>query len=145
MGSAPAAHETRSALEARVCEAMRRQNLAHEHRSLRFRVRLASGTTAEYRPDIVARRGAILFLIEPVEGERDRARVELLARFLEQHSSEIVLVVLAPKEAMATVPAASYDEIYDAADVAAVVRRIRRQDPGGLVRPFPKDRPGTGL
>ncbi len=145
MGSAPAAHETRSPLEARVCEAMRRQNLAHEHGSLRFRVRLASGETVEYRPGIVARRGAILFLIEPLEAEGDPARVELLTRFLDQHSPEIVLVVLAPKEAIGGLPAAAYDEIYDAADVAAVVRRIRRQDPGGIVRPFPKDRPGTGL
>ncbi len=124
---------------------MRRQNLAHEHRSLRFRVRLPSGGTVEYRPDIVARRGAILFLIESMESEGDAARVELLSRFLDQHSPEIVLIVLAPKETIGGLPASAYDEIYDAADVAAVVRRIRRQDPGGMVRPFPKGRPGAGL
>ncbi len=145
MRLAPARHETRSGLEAEVCEAMRRQNLAHEHRSLRFRVRMATGETVEYRPDIVARRGPILFLIEPMGGKVDAARAELLTRFLEQHSPEIVLVALAAREAMAHVAPGAYDELYDAADVAAVVRRIRLQEPGGMVRPFPKPRSGTGL
>ena len=145
MGAAPARHETRTGLEAKVCEAMRRQNLVHEHRSLRFRVRMASGETVEYRPAVVVRRGAILFLVEPLDGTGDPARIELLTRFLDQHSPDIVLVVLADREAMGRVPAESYDEIYDAADLAAVVRRIRRQEPGGLVRPFPKPRSGAGL
>lgn len=145
MGAAPAKHETRSALEGAVCEAMRRQNLAHEHRSLRFRVHLPSGQTVEFRPDIVARRGAILVLVEPLGDTVDPARLELLSRFLDQHSPEIVLVVLAGKEAIGRVPPEAYDEIYDAADVAAVVRRIRLQEPGGMVRPFPKPRSGAGL
>lgn len=145
MGSSPAAHETRSALEASVCETMRRQNLPHEHRSLRFRVQTAAGQTVEYRPEIVARRGSILFLVESAGAADDAARLELLARFLDQHSPEIVLVLLTDKDAMDRAPAASYDEIYDVADVAAVVRRIRLQEPGGLIRPFPKPRSGAGL
>ncbi len=145
MRASPAAHDTRSALEASVCEAMRRQNLPHEHRSLRFRVRTASGQTIEYRPEIVARRGAILFLVESLGDAEDPARLELLARFLDQHSPEIVLVLLTAKDAMARIPPASYDEIYDAADVAAVVRRIRLQEPGGMIRPFPKPGSGGGL
>ncbi len=123
---------------------MRQQGVAHEHRSLRFRVQMASGETAEYRPDIVARRGSILFLVEPLE-EADASRTELLVRFLDQHSPEIVLVVLAPKDALGRVPAEAYDELYDTADVATAVRRIRRQAPGGMVRPFPKPRSGAGL
>lgn len=145
MGAAPAQHETRSALEGAVCEAMRRQNLAHEHRSLRFRVQMASGQTAEFRPDIVARRGAILFLVEPLGDSADPARLDLLSRFLDQHSPEIVLVLLADKETMGRVPPEAYDEIYDAADVAAVVRRIRLQEPGGMIRPFTKPSSGAGL
>lgn len=124
---------------------MRRQGVVHEHRSLRFRVQMPSGEVAEYRPDVVARRGAILFLIEPLEDVGDAARTELLIQFLDQHSPEIVLVVLAPKEAMGRVPPEAYDELYDTADVAKVVRRIRRQEPGGIVRPFPKPRSGAGL
>jgi hypothetical protein len=128
-----------------VCEAMRRQNLAHEHRSLRFRVQLASGETAEFRPDIVARRGAILFLVEPLGEDASAARLELLARFLDQHSPEIVLVVLADKATLPRIPPESYDELYDAADIGAAVRRIRLQEPGGIIRPFPKPRSGDGL
>ena len=145
MRASPARHETRSALEASVCEAMRRQNVAHEHRSLRFRVTLPSGQAVEFRPDLVARRGPILFLVEPLGDARDAARMELLEHFLEQHSPEIVLVVLAERDAMGRVPAEVYDELYDAADVAAVVRRIRLQRPGGMIRPFPKPRSGAGL
>lgn len=145
MGASPARHETRSALEASLCEAMRRQNVPHEHRSLRFRVTLGSGETVEYRPDVVARRGAILFLVEPLTDATDAARIELLTRFLDQHSSEIVLVVLTEKGAMGGVPADAYDELYDAADVTAVARRIRLQKPSGMVRPFPKPRSGAGL
>ncbi len=124
---------------------MHRQNLAHEHRSLRFRVRMASGETAEYRPDVIARRGSILFLVEPLGDAWGAGRTELLARFLDQHSPEIVLVVLAAKEAMGRVPPGAFDEIYDAADLTAVVRRIRLQEPGGLVRPFPKPPSGGDL
>ncbi len=124
---------------------MRRQNMVHEHRSLRFRVTMASGETVEYRPDVVARRGPILFLIEPLADAAEASRLELLERFLDQHSPEIVLVVLAAKDMMARVPAEAYDELYDAADVAAVARRIRLQDPGGIVCPFPKPRSGAGL
>ncbi len=144
MGSSPAQHETRSAVEAAVCEAMRRQNVSHEHRSLRFRVQMASGESVEYRPGIVARRGPILFLVEDLAADA-RARVELLSRFLGQHSPEIVLVVLAPKDDMARVPAEAYDELYDSADVTRVVRRIRLQDPAGIIKPFPKPRSGAGL
>lgn len=124
---------------------MRRQGVSHEHRSLHFRVRMSTGETAEYRPDIVARRGSILFLVEPVEGAEDPARFALLAAFLEQHSPEIVLIVLAAKERIASLPPQAYDEVYDVSQVAAVVRRIRRQDPAGMVRPFRKPGPGTGL
>ena len=124
---------------------MRRQNVVHEHRSLRFRVRLESGETVEYRPDIVARRGTVLFLIEPLGCADDEARLALLARFLDQHSPEIVLVVLAAKDRMGRITPEAYDELYEDADVAAVVRRIRLQKPGGMVRPFPKPRSGAGL
>ena len=124
---------------------MRRQNVAHEHRSLRFRVTLTSGETVEYRPDVVARRGTILFLVEPLRDAGDAARIELLERFLDQHSPEIVLVVLAEEDAMGRVPAEAYDELYDAGDIAAAVRRIRLQEPGGIIRPFPKPRSGAGL
>ncbi len=144
MGSSPAPHEARSAWEAAVCEAMRRQNVAHEHRSLRFRVQMASGATQEFRPEVVARRGSILFLVESLAAA-DPTRTELLARFLDQHSPEIVLIVLAAKEDMARIPAETYDELYDVADVPVVVRRIRLQEPGGLVKPFPKPRSGAGL
>lgn len=137
-------HETRSEVEAAVCEAMRLQNVPHEHRSLRFRVQMESGETVEYRPDIVARRGAILFLVERLAAE-DKARTELLSRFLDQHSPEIVLLVLAAREELSRIPAEAYDELYDAADVAAAVRRIRLQEPGGMVKPFPKPRSGAGL
>ena len=128
-----------------MCAAMRHQNVAHEHRSLRFRVQMPSGRTVEYRPDVIARRGPILFLVEPLADAADAARIDLLARFLDQHSPEIVLIVLADRDAMGRVPPSSYDELYDAADVAAVVRRIRTQDPAGRVRPFPKPRSGAGL
>lgn len=124
---------------------MRRQNLAHEHRSLRFRVQTAAGSTVEYRPGIVARRGSILFLVESVGDAADPARLEVLARFLDQHSPEIVLVLVADTEAIARIAPEAYDEIYDAADVAAVARRIRLQEPGGIIRPFPKPRSGAGL
>ena len=144
MGTSPANHETRSAAEAGVCEAMRRQNVSHEHRSLRFRVEMPSGEPIEFRPSIVARRGPILFLVEELAAE-DRTRAELLTHFLDQHSPEIVLVVLAAQEEMARIPPEAYDEMYDAADPARVARRIRLQDPAGIIKPFPKPRSGADL
>lgn len=128
-----------------MCETMRRQNLPHEHRSLRFRVQMASGQTVEFRPEIVARRGAILFLVEPLADAADPPRLELLSRFLDQHSPEIVLVLLADRDAMARIPPEAYDELYDAGDVAAAVRRIRLQEPSGMIRPFPKPPSRAGL
>ncbi len=141
----PPGHSTHSDLEQEVCETMRRQGVRHEHGSLRFRVRLPSGGAAEYRPAVVARRGSILFLVEPVQEPEDASRMALLASFLEQHSPEIVLIVLVAKEHLPRVPPDAYDEVYDASQVATVVRRIRRQDPEGLLRPFRKPGPGTGL
>lgn len=139
MVAAPDPHASRSALERALCAELRTQGVPHEHRSLHFRVRLASGGPVQYDPDLVARRGAILFLIEPLESVREsRQRLELLAAFLEQHSPEIVLVVVAPRGELAALPPSSYDEAYVSDDPSAVVRRIRGQDPHGLVRPFPK-------
>ncbi len=118
---------------------MRTQGVAHEHRSLHFRVRLASGEVARYDPDLVARRGLIMFLVEPLEGAQgDAHRLDLLAAFLDQHSPEIVLVVVAPRERLGTLPPASYDEAYAAENPGIVVRRIREQDPHGMIPPFPK-------
>lgn len=139
MGSAPDAHASRSGLEAALCAEMRAQRVPHEHRSLHFRVRLASGDVAQYDPDLVARRGPIVFLVEPLEGaEADRRRLDLLAAFLDQHSPEIVLVVVTPSERIAVLPPPSYDEAYGSEDLGSVVRRIREQDPRGIIRPFPK-------
>ena len=129
----------------KLTDAMRRQNVAHEHRSLRFRVTLTSGETVEYRPDVVARRGTTLFLVEPLREADDAARIELLERFLDQHSPEIVLVVLAEEDAMGRGPAEAYHELADPGDIAAAVWRIRLQEPGGIIRPFPKPRSGAGL
>lgn len=135
----PDSHASHSALESALCSELRTQRVPHEHRSLHFRVRLASGEAIQYDPDLVVRRGPILFLIEPLEGARDdRPRLDLLAAFLEQHSPEIVLVVVAPPGRVAALPSTSYDEVYPSDDLAAVVRRIREQDPRGIVRPFPK-------
>lgn len=139
MMPSPDPHTSRSALEGALCSELRAQGVPHEHRSLHFRVQLASGESVRYDPDIVARRGPILFLIEPFEGTRDEAsRLQLLAAFLEQHSPEIVLAIVAPRGRVAALPNASYDEVYPSDDLAAIVRRIREQDPRGIVRPFPK-------
>ncbi len=139
MTSARAAHGTKSELELKVCEEMGRQGVAHEHRSLHFRVRLPSGDVPEYEPDIVARRGPILFLIVHVERTRESSGLkEILSHFLEQHSPEIVLILLAPGEAVSTLPPETYDEIYAASDLEQMVRRIRDQDPNGMIRPFGK-------
>jgi hypothetical protein len=139
---APAAdpHETRSDLERTICEELAAQGLSHEHRSLHFRVRDASGALLGYDPTLVVRRGPIVFLVEAVTEATDASRIALMARFLEQHSPDLVLVVLARRAVLETLPAEAYDERYDAADVPRAVRRIREQDPEGIVEPFLKDR-----
>jgi hypothetical protein len=122
-----------------LCAEMRSQGVTHEHRSLHFRVRLPSGEVVAYDPDLVARRGPLVFLVEPLEGARSEPRrLELLAAFLDQHSPEIVLVVVAPRKRLASLPPSAYDEAYASEDVGGAVRRIREQDPRGMIRPFPK-------
>lgn len=134
-------HRTKTKLEGSICEEMRRQGVEHEHRTLRYRVRMPSGMVAGYEPDIVVHRGPVLFLVEaclsytPGGGNVDR-----LVRFLDQHSPEIVLALVAPRRIAERLPPESYDELYTSADVPELVRRIREQDPGGFVRPFPKPR-----
>ena len=131
-------HETRTKLEAAVCAEMGRQELVHEHRTPHYHIRMKSGKVAKYDPAIVVHRGPILFLVEPcllLGGVAER-----LTRFLDQHSPEIVLAVVAPKRIAARLPPESYDELYDEGDVPHLVQRIREQDPLGAVRPFPKRR-----
>jgi hypothetical protein len=123
-----------------VCEGMARSKVPHEHRSLHFRVLDEAGGHAKYSPAIVARRGAILFLVEPV-GTPSRAVLERLTRFLEQHSPEIVLVLVAPDAKVRNIPIEAYDEIYPESRLTDLVQRIRDQDPEGLVAPFEKPRP----
>jgi hypothetical protein len=132
-------HGCRSDLETAVCEEMAGQGVAHEHRSLRFRVEDEHGGIARYEPAIVARRGPILFLVEPIPSLEKRA-IERLSRFLEQHSPEIVLVVVAADSVGHQVPPEAYDEIYVATEIGALTRRIQDQDPEGIVRPFRKPR-----
>lgn len=137
-------HAARSPLESALCSEMRAQGVAHEHRSLHFRVHLDDGQVAEYTPDIVARRGAILFLVEPLmEGAADHSRLRLLERFLDTHSPEIVLIVATTDGDTRDLPSASYDEAYPAAEVPRIVRRIKEQNPRGLVLPFRKPVRGT--
>ena len=135
-----AKHKFRTKLEATVCAEMVRQRLPHEHRSLRFRVRNAAGAAAKYSPAIVARRGPILFLVEPV-AVMSRPAIERLTGFLDQHSPEIVLVIVAPDAKVRKVPPEAYDEIYPESEVTQMTRRIREQDPKGIVLPFEKPRP----
>ena len=135
-----AKHKFRTKLEATVCAEMVRQRLPHEHRSLRFRVRNAAGAAAKYSPAIVARRGPILFLVEPV-AVLSRPAIERLTGFLDQHSPEIVLVIVAPDAKVRKVPPEAYDEIYPESEVTQMTRRIREQDPKGIVLPFEKPRP----
>ncbi len=88
-------HACKSELETAICAEMGRQGVDHEHRSLRFQVNDERGGTSRYEPAIVARRGTILFLVEPLRSLQ-AAAVGRLSRFLEQHSPEIVLVVVTP-------------------------------------------------
>ena len=136
----PAKHEFRTKLEATVCAEMVRQGLPHEHRSLRFRVRDAAGGAAKYSPAIVARRGPILFLVEPV-AVVSRPAIERLTGFLDQHSPEIVLVIVVPDAHVRKMPPEAYDEIYPESELPQMTRRIREQDPKGIVLPFEKPRP----
>lgn len=132
------AHRTRTRLEAAICAEMDRQQVAHGHRVLHYRVRMKSGKLARYEPAIVAHRGPVLFLVEPCATVG--GTVERTTRFLDQHSPEIVLAVVAPARTAAKLPPESYDELYDAGDVPRLVQRIREQDPHGAIRPFPKRR-----
>ena len=132
-------HACKSDVETALCKEMGRQRLPHEHRSLQFRVLDGRGGSKDYSPAIVARRGPILFLVEPVD--KKRGMVDLLQRFLEQHSPEIVHVVVAPVDLMDRIPHGAYDEIYAASDLGGLTTRIREQDPEGIVRPFEKPRP----
>jgi len=132
------AHRTRTKLEAAICAEMDRQRVAHGHRILHYRVRMKSGKVARFDPAIVVHRGPILFLVEPCSTVG--GTVERSTRFLDQHSPEIVLAVVAPKRVADRLPPESYDELYDAGDVPRLVQRIREQDPQEAVRPFPKRR-----
>jgi hypothetical protein len=135
------AHRTRTKLEAAICVEMERQRVAHGHRILHYRVRMKSGKVARYDPAIAVHRGPILFLVEPcatVGGTVERA-----TRFLDQHSPEIVLTVVAPGRIADRLPLESYDELYEAGDVPRLVQRIREQDPRGAIRPFTKRRQST--
>ena len=122
---------------------MDRQGLPHEHRSLRFRVHDAAGNSTQYEPAIAARRGPILFLVEPIAPGRT-ARIRRLIGFLEQHSPEIVLILVTADEGVGEIRPEAYDEIYGASDVGRLTARIREQDPEGIVQPFRKPhRPGA--
>ncbi len=135
-----AGHECRSNLETAICLEMDRQELPHEHRSLRFRVVDARGGSMKYEPAIVARRGPILFLVEPVASARSGA-VRRLTGFLQQHSPEIVLVLVTTDAARTEIAPEAYDEIYGASDIGRLTERIHDQDPEGIVQPFQKPQP----
>ncbi len=129
-------HVAKTDLERGLCEEMARQGVTHEHRSLRLRVRTASGGTEPFEPDLVARRGPILFLLKGLSGDAEEAA--RAATFLEQHSPEIVLIAIVPTDVVERLRPDAYDEVYPSSDLPAVVRRIREQDPHGIVRPFTK-------
>lgn len=131
-------HGTASPLEVGLCEELSRQDVPHEHGSLHFRVRLASGETARFDPAIVVRRGPVVFLLEALTAPLDGERVALLAGFLEQHSPEIVLVAVAPRAAVAEVPPAAYDEVYADDEIPRIVARLQAQGPDGFLEPFRK-------
>ena len=132
-----AGHACRTNLEAAICREMDRQEVPHEHRSLRFRVSDARGGSTKYEPAIVAHRGPILFLVEPI-GTARSAAVRRLTGFLRQHSPEIVLVLVTTDAALTEIAPEAYDEIYGASDVGRLTARIRGQDPEGIVQPFEK-------
>lgn len=134
----PSPHGGGTKLERALCEELGRQEVPHEHGSLRFRIRLASGENAPYRPALVVRRGSILFLLEPLPSPIDPARIAMIERFLEQHSPEIVFIAVAAREDVSRLPPTSYDEAYPDDDLARVVARVRSQDPEGIVDPFAK-------
>jgi hypothetical protein len=136
-------HSSRTKLEAAVCEEMVRQHVHHGHRSLHFRVLDAKGTAGKYSPTLVAHRGPILFLVEPLPSAAPRT-IERLIRFLEQHSPEIVLVVIAPNGAVQKIPPGAYDEIYAASDIVRMTQRILEQSPQGVVWPFRKPTANQG-
>lgn len=120
---------------------MSRQEVRHEHRILHYRVRMKSGKVAPYEPAIVAQRGSILFLVEPCHSYTPGGgAVERSTRFLDQHSPEIVMAVVAPKRIADRLPPESYDELYEEGDVPRLVQRIREQDSRGPVHPFSKRR-----
>ncbi len=134
-------HACDSQLEQSVCAEMQRQGLPHEHRSLHFRVADETGGKADYTPAIVARRGSILFLVDSVESATDRDAIDRFSRFLEQHSPELVLVLVTTDDAVERIPPEAYDEVYAASDVGKLTTRIRSQDPKGIIRPFEKPSP----
>ena len=136
-----AGHACRTKLETDICKEMGKQRLPHEHRSLKFRVRDADGKETAFAPSIVARRGPILFLVEPVRSVRRQGGIASLSGFLEQHSPEIVFVVVTPESLLDRIPEDAYDEIYGESAIGAMTARIRKQDPGGIVLPFEKPRP----
>ncbi len=144
MVPSPDPHAPRSPLEGAICSELRSQGVAHEHRSLHFRVRLDEREVAEYTPDLVARRGAILFLLEPLaESSGDPKRLHLLERFLETHSPEIVLILVTSAGDASGIPPSAYDEMYPSSEIPRIVRRIKDQDPRGIVLPFRKPERGT--
>ncbi len=134
-------HACDTQLEQSVCAEMQRQGLAHEHRSLHFRVADETGGTVDYMPAIVARRGSILFLVDSVDSATDRDAIHRFSRFLEQHSPELVLVLVTTDDAVERVPPEAYDEVYAVSDVGRLTARIRSQDPKGIIRPFEKPTP----
>ena len=133
-----AAHATRSGLERSICDALAQHGVGHEHRSLHFRVETASGGRQSYDPAIVVRRGSVLFLVEPMDEPTTVDRVETVTRFLEQHSSEIVFILVAPRTVLERLPPEAYDEAYPSEELARAVERIRDQDPTGFLEPFRK-------
>ncbi|MBI4416918.1 MAG: hypothetical protein HY557_08045 [Euryarchaeota archaeon] len=134
-------HRSKTKLEASICEEMKRRGVAHEHRVLHYRVRMETGKVTRYDPAIVAHRGPILFLVEPcLSYTPGGGAVERHTRFLDQHSAELVFVLVAPKPVAERLPPESYDELYTDAEVPVLVRRIRDQDPRKIARPFQKRR-----
>jgi len=105
------------------------------------RVAEEAGGAEDYTPAIIARRGSILFLVDSVESAADRDVIQRFSRFLEQHSPELVLVMVTTDADVERIPPEAYDEVYAASDVGTLTARIRSQDPKGIIRPFDKPRP----